>query len=111
MSSPPLCTSASARAAKRISRTACSRPCGTSLVDTSKNLLGNPPQSEFLLDRRPASKPVRPVPEQPFILAGAAERRQHLSARCACRGLGRAIADGDDLLHGFAKALVGIGVD
>jgi hypothetical protein len=28
-----------------------------------------------LLDRRPASKLVCPVPEQPFVLAGAAERR------------------------------------
>src|SRR5258707_1960312 len=64
-----------------------------------------------LRDRRPAAKLVRPVPEQPFVLAGAAERREHLSARCACRGLGRAIVDGDDLMHGFAKSLVGIGVD
>src|ERR1700730_18628366 len=64
-----------------------------------------------LRDRRPAPKLVGSVPEQPFVLAGAAGRRKHLGARGTRRGLGRAIADGDDLLHGFAKALVGIGVD
>src|ERR1700730_10085320 len=64
-----------------------------------------------LRDRRPASKLVCPVPEQPFVLAGAAECCKHLSARCARRDLSRAIAGGDNLLYGFAKALVGVGVD